>query len=329
MNDKFVYPQDVERQSEDTRKVLGNEKAKIVVGLFFLVNVGISFFLIPVFTNMGIPAWVVLLLQFIVVMTILVFVFRIFIFKEDEKIREHEDRLTDSFSKYSFLRNITAGESLKLPDREVPIFEYDNGSYGAFLRLYFGSNDVNKSKSTKAALERIYGILGSHGLEFTVTVSKENFSESPEARHFLSGVSKIEDTLLQKRMLDITNNLFEISEASSNVDMITIRIKTRLSYQKYDMDNVLSKVTRVLREERTSFRAATFVSRKSLIDFFREFYGLEAIDLTLMRVRDPKLHKDLTNKYVQVYKLLDENGREFVSEQSVNKYVKTASKINL
>lgn len=325
----MIFPQDVERAANDAKKIVGNEKSKLIFLAIVVINFFVGLWSIPFFGAMGIPAVYPVLAQLGLLIFIGVYVFRIFIYKEDEKLQESEDKTSDSFSKYYFLRNVDSSSVVKVGNKDIPVFEFDNGSNALYIRFLYGSNNDDRRVQNTKALTQIFNMFGRFGLEFSETISKEKFSESPEAKDYLNSVGQISDKELSGKMLEIVHNLISISEISSNVDVLTIRVRTLKTYQKYELAEVVMRIQTILAEHRTSFRSVSFLYKKPMLDFFRDFYGLEAIDLALMKVKDSKSALEAGRKFVEVYKLVDGNGREFTREEVLTKDIKIAKKINL
>lgn len=312
----MLFPQDVHKISSQASKLGGGEKARLVIGGIVVANFLIAVTILPFFTSMGIHWLYPIGIQFLLTFFIGVFVFRIFIFKEDEKLIEYDEKLKDSFSKYYYLRNLDSTEPMEVGDVTVPVFEFDNGSLMTVIRFRFGANDADKSRSNRNVFTEIYNILGSNGLEFRQIISKEDFSSTPEAKRYLQDISGISDKKLAKSMMDIAHELYNMSDTYSNIDVIDLMIRTTYNYQKYELDRVLSKIFGTINESPAGFKIVSPLDKKELLDFFRKFYGLEAIDLSLMRVREETSLEDIKRTMVEVYQIVDSEGRVYTNKES-------------
>jgi hypothetical protein len=313
----MLFPQDVNKIVSNASKLGGGEKVRLVIGGTIVANFLIAITVIPFFQSLGVSWIYPLSIQIFLMVFIGIFIFRIFVFKEDEKILEYDQKMKDSFSKYYYLRNLDSLEPLKVRKISVPVFEFDNGSLMTVIRFRFGSNDDKKAKLNRNALTEVYRILGGNGLEFRQIVSKENFSETQEAKRYLEDLSRISDKKLAKTMLDIAQNLYNLSDLYSNVDVIYLEIRTKYSYQRHEFDEVLERVFEALQENSAGFKEVTPLDKKELLNFFRDFYGLEAIDLSLMRVREETSLEDIRTMLVEVYQLVDSEGRVFTNKDSM------------
>jgi hypothetical protein len=317
----LIFPLDVQKSAAQASKLVGREKTKLIVFGTIFVNVAVALLTVPFFSSVGISAWFPITIQLLIMATLGWFIFRFFVFKESEKLRERKGYSSDSFSKFFFFRNLDSGENLDVPKFDVPVYEYDNGSAVFVLRLRFGSNDTPKSINTRNALTEIFRILAKENLEFRQIVTPEDFSQSPEARAYMAKVSAIPNKKLAKRMLDITQAALEHSAAMSNTDMIHILVRTKSNYQKYELDSIVRKVLGCLFTNRTAFRSVDFLNKKALVDFLRDFYGLEGIDLALMRIKSrEEMDSDYKN-IVEIHQLIASNGKALTNKEAIEKAI--------
>lgn len=319
------FPLDVQKTSSEAGKVIGKEKVKLTVFGIIFINFFIAFLTIPFFTSLGI-SWIwPVLLQLFVFSVIFIFIFRFFIFKEAEKLREHKGSLSDSFSKYVFFRNLDANDIVKLPRRNVPVFEFINGSHVVVLAFRFGINDNERSINTRNVFTKVYNLLGSYNLEVRETTGPEDFSDSPEAREYMQKMSNIENTKLAKDMLEIVQIAFDISDSESNVDMLYLEIKTRSNYQRYELDFILQNVFKMFEEVKTCVRIIEPLDKKELVKYFQVFYGLEAIDLSLMKAMN--IDENDYKRMIQIYKLYSAEGKVLVNKEVMDKALATSKPI--
>lgn len=325
----MIFPNDVEKTTNDARKIVGNEKTKLILVAIAAVNVVVALWATSFFGGFGVPAWIILSVQAVLMGMIFVYIYRIFIFGEEEKLQESEDKTTDSFSKYYKIRNTDASLSVRGRDIEYPAFEFDNGSYAMYIKFLYGANSTEKAKGNSIVLEKILNLLATAGLEASITVGSENFETSPEAKDLLHTVNSITNVDLASKMTGVVHNLLEVSKEFSNVDVLMIRIRTLKTYQRYELGSVITRIKQISGDHQTSFRSVSVVLKKPLLDFFRDFYELEAIDLALMKIRDSRLSSDAGRKLVELYMVSDEEGHAFVRKDLMEKEIKTARKLNL
>ena len=323
----MVFPEDVQTMSNNASKLSLGDKTRVIFWGIILGNAFLLLFLIPLLGTMGVSWWYPVVVLVAVETFIGVYVVRIFVFKEDEKIQEYNDRMTDSFLKFYALRNVDADETLKIRGTNVPIYEYNNGSIKAVFRFRFGANDDARKMNNVRVFQEIYRIAGENNLEIRQYTSKEEFSKSPEAILYRKKISAIKDRQLGKTMVDIFQNLLDTSDQLSNVDVVNIIIRTKYNYQKYTLGEVVDKILNTISNYATSFRSVDVLYKKSLLELYKDFYGLEVIDPGLMKVRH-RVEADY-NKYVEVYQFIDSNGKVLINKTVVDKTIETARKIRL
>jgi hypothetical protein len=310
--------------------VVGRDKVKLTILLSLMLNGFIAFFTVPTFSSVGVHWSIPIILQLIIFFIIGLFVIRIFEFKEDEKIREYEGYNSDSFSKFFYLRNISSGDQIQITSEEsIPVFEFSNGSNMVILKFRFGSNNDIKSARTRKAMEKIFRLLGNYNLEYRTTTSSEKFSTSPEATSYIEKLRKIPDKKLARPLLDIVQAALDYSEDVSIVNIMHLQIRTKSNYQRYELGTVFQDIKRILKEGPTCFRSTDYMNVEEFIEYLREFYGLEAIDLSILRARDGADLDNSTKDIVNVYKVVAMNGRSrTVVDDDFAKSVEVGVKIN-
>jgi hypothetical protein len=220
-----------------------------------------------------------------------------------------------------------AGETVDGGGVDYPVYEYDNGSMKLVLRFLYGSNSARQEANTYLVLSRILNLLGSHGFEVRVTTSKENFSESVEAREHVAALNRSTDKVLAKTMMDITQAVFDESARTSNVDVLYVTARTKFNYQKLVLGDVVRDIFILLKENRTGFRSVEALYKKYVLEHYKDFYGLEAIDLSLMKVRDIVESEEGIAKLVEVYQLIDSEGRTYTKSDILDSRIRIARRI--
>jgi uncharacterized protein (UPF0332 family) len=323
----LIFPWDVSKQAAQAGKIIGKEKGRLMIFAFVVLNGMIAFFTVPFFTSLGISWWVPISLQTILVLLIMFTLFRFVIFREGDKLREWNSFSSDSFAKYFYLRNLDSHESIELQKTRISVFQYANGSSVFVLRLRYGSNSEERSNNTKSAMTRLHNWLSKSNLEFTEYTGTEDFSTSYEARYHMDKLSKVPDKRLARAVIDLFNTSLEICENESNVDVKYIRVRTKSNYQRYELDYIISECIRILSSSRTVFRSTEFLDKTELLGFLTDFYGLEGIDIGLMKIRsmdDPDIQN---GSIVDIYQLVSEDGKTFTDSEVLNEHIVTARKM--
>ena len=308
----MVFPLDVHRKVAETRKLVGQDRTAVLIQLFCFVNIICFFVLRFIFKSflMVSTKWA-LLTQVVLFLTLGIFFFRFVIFREDEKVREYKGYESDSFAKFLYLRK-DSEETLDIRQEKVSVFEYANGTATCTMCFKFGSNDDVRARNTRQVLDVIVGLIADYGFESRIVSSPEDFSNSIEFKQHVSVVNSVEDRVLAKVLRDVSKAVIDTSHAESNVDEIYLTIRTATNYQKYELEGLLKAIFKVLLENVTAFRSVSFLDMDELLEFYRYFYTIEAIDLAMMRALDlaAELDEDY-RKIVSLHTIISEDGKRY------------------
>lgn len=325
MNNGHFYPNDIETKVSKAGSAKENEKIQLF--LFFLAFAnGLAVLTVPQFLKgLGIPLIGSLLLLVVLNCLLGSVIFRFFVVKEQDRVREYDAYENDSFARYFKVGKDVSHVIDVRGYGPVEVLEYENGTHMVALRLRYGSNDDEKVIKTKEVFTKIYRLLGKEDLEFKVVNFNENFRESSELEKYVRKVNKSEYKDLNLRIL---NNMLTYSE-QSNVMVTTILIKTRKKHQRYDIDITLANIMAMLPgETKCAFRSKNFLTHREYVEFAREYYGLELIDLSMVKSMEPNLNE--LKSYlqdVQVYGSTMSDGSYFPAKEQIrNKGIKTLSK---
>ena len=293
----YFYPDDVDSTQEKAGKVSEGELSKLfftALGLIDLVGV----FTLPTFLeNLGIGFFGSLLILIVINLLLFMTIFRFVVFDENKKAREYRAHTSDNFARF-FKINKNTIETIEVPGYgEVQLFQYNNGHYLVALRLRYGSSDTEKAINTREAYERIYRLLGQYRMEFKLLSTSENFRESAEYARYRERQNKSKYKELSNRIFE---NLMKYTDAYSNVTMNTLLIRTTSKGQTLDLPLVLSEIVRHIEMYNTSIRGVEFLEFPQFIEFVREYYVLEAIDLSRL--------KDMEQNYSELNRMLKEVG---------------------
>lgn len=314
----MIFPIDVHRKATNTKKLVGQDRTAVFMQLFFFANVVCFFVLRVVLSSLiGAGIVVVLIVQLAIFIVVGITLFRYVVFREDEKIREYNNYEGDSFTKYLYLRK-DSEEVFDINKLKVCVFEYENETATCTMCFRFGSNDNVKAKHTRLALEHIIGLVNSMGFEIRFVNMPENFKNSIEFKQHVAGINSVEDKNLAKNLRDILDENLKTSYAECNVDVMYMTIRSVASYQRYELESVLRGILKTLEESVNCFRSVTFLEMDELLEFYKEFYTVAAIDLARMRALD--LAGDLDDRYkkvVALYSLRSTEGKTYRADKSL------------
>lgn len=281
----MIYPLNVHKEMRDAGKATGQDWTRFT-GLLALIAIVLLYFLydfvIGLMIGKSVP-WVAVLLSLASVFVVGYYVFRFFIFHEDEKMMEYKGQEHDTFARYVKVRKDT-DNSLEIMHKKIACFEYSNGSAFSVLQLKFGGNDNLRSKNTFLLFKQIVHIIGEHGLEFRTFDLAEDFFKSSEYTNYAAALNKIPDKDLRYTMVHITDYMLEVSKEQSNVPTVYVQIVAQNSYKQDDLEQALKQIMILLNKTKTAVRDAHFLNLKRLLEFWEQFYSMEVIDLSAMKV---------------------------------------------
>lgn len=279
----MIFPLDVNRVVVNSKKVAGDNRVQAIIAVCTLGSIFLFFILDYVLnTILGLGMKVTITVFVVIVVSILIVVFRFLIFDEDSKRRELEGASSDSFAKYMWLRAGTTTE-VSVANEKATVFEYTNGSFMCMLELRFGSNDDAKARATRRMNEKMLEIACSFGLETRIIDVPEDFRSSTEFQEHISLINALKDKQSARNVMIINDAIMEASYEQCNVDVVYFMIKTAGNYQKADLETALVRIFQMMRQNVTAYRSVHFLTAQELMEFYRLFYKIAAIDLSMMR----------------------------------------------
>ena len=290
----MIFPLDVYRKVSETRKLVGQDRTAVLIQLFLLINV-VCYFVLRFFFNsiLQISTKWALVAQIALFFVFGYFYFRFIIFREDEKINEYKNAENDSFARYLQVRKDSETVT-EIAKKKVHVFEFA-------LCFKFGSNDDVKASNTFTALDTILGLIADYGFESRVITAPEDFRKSEEFQNYVDKINGINNKQLAFTLKEISDAVLQTSYEESNVDCIYVCIRTSTSYQKGELEGVIKAILKTLYETVTAFRSFEFLNITELLEFYRYFYTVAAIDLAMMRAID--LAADLDDDYNRIVSL--------------------------
>lgn len=315
----MVFPFDVNKTVVDSNKVAGDNKVQAIITVTVLGGLT-SLFLINYLlgTIMGLPFKITIIVFVILFVAVGILVFRFLLFNEDEKKKEYESAEGDSFARYMWLRSDNNNSTFDLGKEKISVFEYVNGSQMCVLELRFGSNNNDKALSTAILNEKMIAIANDNGLESRIIDVSENFKNSKEFREHTEAINNIKDARLAKNVMIINDAIMEASIRECNVDVIYLMLRTVSNYQKMDLEIALKKIFKIMKQNISAYRSIHFLNSQELMEFYREFYHIAAIDLSMMRTVE--LAQQLTDDFTDVVSLMQlkmKSGRTFETSEIV------------
>lgn len=324
----MIFPRDVNKRIKDKQKVAGDNQVQLFLTFFVLANV-FGFFILDWVngTFLGGGLWLTLTLMVVLDVLIGVFVFRFFIFDETAKLREFQGTEGDSFAKYMKVRKDVV-HSIDTQKGAISVTEFNNGSMAFTLQLKFGSNDDFLAHRTQKLFQSMYSIAHSYDFETRTVISSEDFVRSKEYHKYVESINGIQDKMLKNSLIALSEASMKRHQELCNTACIYFTVKSVRNYQRADLEDVLKNYLKLFQESVTALRSIQFLNNEELLDFFTEFYGVGAIDLSTTQAIE--LSKDLDETYntvVKLYSLKDEDSNVYeTSDDFVKKIFKLGEK---
>ena len=298
-----IYPLDIYERVANRQKLIGADKSTFIISLFLMVN----FFLFMILHRvlvivMGLSMFVLILVQLAIFVFFGILIFRYVIFDEEAKMREYSDKNSDSFARFMHLRKDSTHEIQVSRNAYVHAFEYDNGQATCTIRFKFGSNENFKANETKQCLQEVFKVLTDNNFTFRTVSDAENFKKSREFDNYIANVNATKYKDLKPHILAMSDEILRVSLQECNVDQLYLSFQTASSYQLEDLEAVIKHLLKIFRGHVTCFRQITFLDLNQTIDFYREFYGVEAIDLAMMKAIE--LSEGIDSNFSEIVKVI-------------------------
>lgn len=325
----MIFPIDINKKIRDRSKAAKGENQKYLIVLgFFLLNL-IGFFVIGWFLTIAFgynSFGAVVIIMIILNLTVGVNIFRFVIFDENEKLREHKEYDDDSFARYMHVRK-DLNHTVGIGETKVPIIEFDNGSVAFVVEIKFGSNDNRRAKLTEEVFCRLAGLAGTFNMEFRCCVSAEDILRSSEYADYIGKINAVEDINLRNCMIEMTNAVMDASKKTCNANCLRVTVRTLSAFQRGDIEAIVKNYCSILMTKGTAIRSAKFLDIDELKSFFCEFYGISAIDVSMMKAINLSKGADMAyRKMISVFSLESEDGKVYKSTDSENRIFKLGEK---
>lgn len=298
----MIFPLDVNKVVVNSNKMTGENKTQAIIVVFVLVSL-IAFFGIDYVlgTTFGCGLGVTVVIYLILVIIAGILFFRFIIFDEELKKKEFEGAESDSFAKYMWLRSDVHTDTI-IGKETVSVFEYTNGSAMCVMEFRFGSNDDDRAEITRRVNEQIIHVATENNLEIRIIDAPENFKNSAEFRGQIAAINAIKDKDAAKNVMIINDAIMEESYRLCNVDIVYVMLRTISNCQRNDIEIALHKIFSILQQNITAYRSIHFLNAEDLMEFYREFYKIAAIDLSMMRTME--LAQQITDEFDNIVSLM-------------------------
>lgn len=312
----MIYPYNVHREVRDAGKATGQDLSRFFGFLMLIIGV-ILYFVIDfvLSTLIGDFKGLALIITLVLLFFIGYYMFRFFIFREDEKMAEYQGQERDTFARYVHIRKDTE-QSVRVLNSSVDCFEYTNGSVFCVLQFKFGSNDTEKAKNTFMLFKKIIHILGENGLEFRLTDLPEDFFHSEEYSDYAEHLNAIENKNLAHTLIYMADHMLQTSRKLGNTSTIYLEIIAINSYKVLDFETALNQIMTAVNKTASALRGVYCLNLQGLLEYMEQYYNMEVIDLSTMKVLEYAENGKLDfNNAADVYQVITEDDKVFRSEK--------------
>lgn len=308
--ESLVFPVNVHESLQASGGLKKGEKVGILVS-FWIAGCGILAWVLAGWLRTVIPSWygwATLLVEVLLQLTVGVYILR---FALDERALFVEMNKADlSFANYfKIYREITAKDGSRFP---FDMLEFDDGSYGIFIECRLGHNTQVRSTNTYYVNHQVINMINKAGLKYKVYYRNEAFKSSQAAQDLRDIVGGITDPALFSVYRDIVQNYLNIAENESNVLCITYLVYAQTRVEKDEFLSVMNNVFTTYEREDTVYRQVKALRYDDIVEFLRNYYQLEVIDMGLIRAHIA----EKKNKYscpVSILKIYGTSGKAYVS----------------
>lgn len=331
----MIFPKNI-RSMEDRSKKFSSDDTKGAVVFIIIMATFILYIFVtsPLITATGISNSLAIVIQFVIEFLLALPLIRYKVIREDELRKETKFEDSENFSNYYHLRKESKSEIRlhSIASSSVPVvsvYEYSNRTFCCAIRFRYGSNKDEIAENTEEFFQAIFREIALQGFNYKLYNMVENYEESRECANFLDGMSgkkdgSPSDERLSKFMMEIANEVLDLTKGLSNLYCTTILITTRESYQIHELDRLLSAIVRRLRSRHTAIRYIEFLQEDDLTKFLKDYYGLEALDMAM--VKPIEVNQNIIRsmrEMVSVYGVYTTEGDFIAREDLMEKYCKT------
>lgn len=282
----LIFPLDVNKRVVNKSKLVGENKVQFYVTIFIVFAFALFLALNFIFTKMlGLSFIWVIVCELVICLFVFGFLIHYVIFDAPSKELAYEGFESDSFTRYLALRK-DFNSQVTLGMNKAYFFEYMDGSNVCTIAFRFGDNDKYHSEQTRLFWESVIHEISNYSFESRVIVDSEDYEQTAEFKQHMRYLNGHDNNTLRKINILISKQLVEYAKSLSNVDIVYLTIRTKSAYQKDDFIALLKVIVQLYSRFNTAIRGMTFLDFDSLIDFYMNFYGMEAIDLSLMKAMD-------------------------------------------
>lgn len=284
--DKLVFPLNVHESLAASGSLRKGEKTGIVVS-FWLLACGLLAWFLAGWLRQVIPGyygWIVLGIEVALQLTVGVFILRWVL--DERTMMSEMDGANNSFAKFfGIYHEIVSQEGSTYP---FDVIEFADGSYGVYIQFLLGYNTNQASAATYEVNRVVQSMINKSGMAHKVLYTNEKFANSSAADELRKVVAGVEDPRLFKAYRDIVQGILKTASEESNVLCATYVIYAKTRIQKEELTQLVINILNTVGAEDTAYREVSTLSYDDIVEFYRNYYKLDVLDMGLIRVHAVK-----------------------------------------
>ena len=286
MKKDLVFATDVANFVKQSGKMSSSEKTRTTAG-YILAGDVVAYFLMARVARawLGVSAIFVLLLLVILNVVIGVWYLRTFVIREMELLKESKDSERDSFTRFIKILGETDTATTVFND-VVYTQMFNDGSMFNVVELLFGKGSDELYKGNKEFFMNVYKLAFAFGLEIRSTVTREDFSKSPEYAKWVEDANSHSAVSPAPIAMDIIHGIVNESNEVSSVPAIYFQFKASNAQNNKLLIEFNKQMLSLLVESHTSIRCMKFLKFEEVTDYLQEFHGVGAINLDVGKASD-------------------------------------------
>lgn len=279
---KMIFPLNIHQSLNASAGLQSNEKIGIAIGVWVIFCAFLTWILMSFIRNIIPTHYILVTICIIVILNLTIGVYLLrFLLDERSVLKEYEAKDGDSFASYFRIYRDTQMSI----DSKYGIIEYDDGTQAAILRMRLGYNTNSKSNNTWMFNRDAFRIINDAGMphrEITVT---EVFRQSDSSEFMRKQTNAISDPILKDAQKRIFKGIFDIAEKESNVPVMYVMIFATTQIMRDELYSVIKRLEKHYNAEQTCYRDIKFLNNDEILEFLRNYYKLEVMDMSLLRTK--------------------------------------------
>lgn len=281
------FPIDVTNSKETKVSLYKNSKAFLAYGILIAVTIGSMFLTTPyLMMLLGFNFHMSLILHIAFFIFAAIQIFRYMVFDERKKVREEKSSKGYNISRYWKIRKDSAVQiKSKMYEREYTAMEMTNGSMFFVLQIKHGGIKKNSAIKNKDYLNKLINQIMKEKLMFQMIIMDEPYYRNPFFDRITARVGRYENKKFVRLMLNIYDFIKDIVREQGSVPTEYIIVRTTQMSQRYILDTIIDNIVTTEKSFQYDFRDVSILDEKEIIEFVRDYFQLEILDLSMLDLR--------------------------------------------